>query len=240
MAERLLSKEQLTEGLARVIALRRNLGRDAELGARWLAVKEFQSALMRRSYGDLLQSPRYRPAGEFFLREIYGARDFEQRDSEALRVVPTLARMLPARAIHTLALAVEVDELSEHLDVGVARLISLPLTDARYEEGYRSAGLREQRERQLDIIDQVGRSLDKLAWIPFIAPLLHMMRAPAEAAGLGHLQQFLQGGFDAFKNMNGASEFLDTVYSRQSRLLAVLFAGGTIASALRLTEADRG
>jgi hypothetical protein len=232
MTDHFRTKEELSAGLARVIELRRRLALDPDLGEKWLEVKHFQSQLARRIYGDLLRSLRYRAAGEFFLDELYGARDFEQRDSEILRVVPKLARMLPERAIHTLALAVELDELSEQLDVGMAGVVEPPITEAEYAFAFRQVGTREQRERQIDLIDEIGRSLDKLARIPFIAPLLHMMRGPAEAAGLGHLQHFLQHGFDAFKGMNGALEFLATIHARQSHMVATLWNGGTLGEAI--------
>lgn len=229
MAESLRTKEQLSAGLARVISLRRALARDPEMGDKWLAVKRFQSALMRRLFADLLRQPRYAPAGEFFLNEIYGARDFEQRDSEMLRVVPKLARMLPQRAVHTLALAVEVDQLSEQLDLGIAELVRVPISDADYAGAFARFGRRADRARQLALIEEIGHSLDQLARIPLLAPLLHMMRAPAYAAGLEHLQRFLQDGFDAFRAMNGATEFLEAIRARQTRVVDTIFGGGTIA-----------
>lgn len=54
--------------------------------------------------------------------------------------------------------------------------------------------------------------------------MLHLMRAPAEAAGLSHLHFFLQRGFDAFKAMGPAGEFLDTISARETRLMERLFA----------------
>jgi len=110
----------LAGALARVIALRRQLHADPAAGVRWLAVKHWQSERLRRTYPDLFAEPRYVTAGEFFLSELYGARDFESRDVEALRVVPKLARMLPDKAIETLLAAVELDELPETLDARVA------------------------------------------------------------------------------------------------------------------------
>jgi signal transduction histidine kinase len=224
-----LTKEDLSAGLIRVIQLRRSLQADPALGEKWLAVKRHQSELARQTFSDLLASARYGPAGEFFLHELYGARDFEQRDSEVLRVVPLFARMLPQRAIHTLALAVRLDELSEQLDAAVARELDGPLTAESYGAAFRRAGMQDGREEQMRIIGEVGRSLDKLARIAFVAPLLRMMRAPAEAAGLGHLQHFLMTGFDAFRAMNGADEFLDTVYARQRQVVARLYDGAAPA-----------
>lgn len=226
MNETASARDRLTAALRRVIELRRQFAAAEELGGKWRAVKVWQAARLRQTYSDLLEIERFRPACEFFLDELYGAKDFSQRDQEALRVVAKLASMLPERAIHTMALAVELDEISEQLDARVARVVVLPIDAQRYAAAYRAAGTRAEREHQIETIDLIGRSLERVARIPFLAPMLHMMRAPAEAAGLGHLHHFLESGFDAFKAMGGAGEFLDTIRRRETALMETLLAGG--------------
>lgn len=226
MPEHDSAQGRLASALVKVIQLRQRLEDDASLGPRWHAVKQWQAERLRRTYPDLLASPRFGPACEFFLTELYGARDFERRDQEALRIVPKLARMLPERAVETMALAVELDELSEELDARVAAKIVPPIDEARYAIAYRAAGTPAERAHQIDAIDRIGHSLERLARFPLLATMLHMMRAPAEAAGLGHLHRFLQTGFDAFKTMGPAAEFLDTIRARETALMESLFAGG--------------
>jgi hypothetical protein len=215
---------RLSDALSRVIALRENFDAHPELAVPWKDVKRFQAQRLRRTYPDLFVQPRYKVAGEFFLNEIYGARDFSQRDREALRVVPKLARMLPERAVETLLLAVELDEMSEQLDARVAAHIVLPVTDASYAAAYVAAGTRSERQGQIDHVERIGRALERLARLPLLSGMLHLMRAPAEAAGLSHLHFFLQRGFDAFKAMGPAGEFLETIAARETRLMERLFA----------------
>ena len=52
---------------------------------------------------------------------------------------------------------------------------------------------------------------------------LRLMRGPARAAGLGELQQFLEAGFDTFRAMKGAAEFMLIVESRERALASALF-----------------
>jgi hypothetical protein len=217
----------LVEALRSVIALRTRIAADPALSQRWIALKTWQSGRLRRTYADLFAQRRYQPAGEFFLTDIYGPKDFSQRDSEALRVVPKLARMLPAKAVETLREAVELDVLSETLDSRVAELVVLPIDDAGYCRAYRSAGTEAERRHQIEVIDRIGRSLEKLARIPLLAGMLHLMRRPAEAAGVGHLHAFLQNGFDAFKAMGPAGEFLSTLKRREIWLMEQMLAGAT-------------
>jgi len=220
-------KERLASGLARVIEMRRALHADPAVNERWLAVKHWQAGRLARTYPDLLASARYRPASEFFLEELYGAKDFEARDNEALRVVPKLARMLPERAVETMALAVELDETSESLDARLAEAIRLPVDAAGYARAYRETGTLAERQLQIETVDRIGRTLEKLARIPLLSGMLHMMRAPAEAAGFGHLHHFLQSGFDAFRAMGSAGEFLATIRGRETVLMQALFDGRT-------------
>lgn len=216
-------KQRLADALTRVITLRRALLSDPDLTARRRAVKRHQSERLRRTYADLLQTPRYRAAAEFFLDDLYGEKDFEQRDREALRIVPKLARLLPDRAVETMALAVELDELSEVLDSRVAAGVTLPLDDEGYVQAYSGAGTRAERERQIAMVDSIGHALDRLARMPLLSGMLHVMRAPAEAAGLEHLHQFLVRGFDSFKAMRGAGEFLEIVRERETALMDEMF-----------------
>ncbi len=218
-------KERLASGLLRVIEMRRALHADPAVNERWLAVKHWQADRLARTYPDLLASARYRPACRFFLEELYGAKDFEARDSEALRVVPRLARMLPERAVETMALAVELDETSESLDARLAEAVGLPVDAEGYARAYRETGTLAERQLQIETVDRIGRTLEKLARIPLLSGMLHVMRAPAEAAGFGHLHRFLQDGFDAFRAMGPAGEFLGIVRSRESALMRALFAG---------------
>jgi hypothetical protein len=53
--------------------------------------------------------------------------------------------------------------------------------------------------------------------------MIRMMRAPAEAAGVGHLHHFLEGGFNAFKAMGPAGEFLAAIRQRETALMERLF-----------------
>jgi hypothetical protein len=217
-------QNRLTGALDAVMALRRKLAADPELSRHWRAVKEFQAGRLRATYADLLATDRYREPCEFFLDELYGAHDFDQRDAETQRVVPKLAKMLPARAVETLLLAVQLDEMSERFDSELARKVALPVTAAGYAAAYPTVASEAERERQIALVDEIGKALDRLARIPMLSTMLHMMRGPAEMWGLSHLQHFLERGFDAFSGMRGAKDFLATIRRRELEVNRRLFA----------------
>src|SRR5205085_4352154 len=158
---------------------------------------------------DISAVPRYRAATAFFLEDLYGPKDFSGRDQAMIRIVPTMAKLLPTSAVGTAALAIELEALSETLDHRVARALGPgPIDDESYAVAYRSAGTRDERERQVELIEQVGLRLDSLVRKPLLLRTLKLMRAPAKVAGLQDLQDFLERGFESFREMDGAAEFL--------------------------------
>jgi hypothetical protein len=189
-------------------------------------LKAWQSARLRATYADVAAQPRYRAATSFFLDDLYGPKDFSGRDQAMMRIVPTMTRILPASALQTAALAIELEALSEDLDQRAAAALAPGPIDAQsYAEAYRQGSRRAERERQIDLIVAVGERLDALVKRPLVARTLRLMRAPAKAAGLGDLQEFLERGFEAFREMHGADDFLALVRSRETGILSRIFSG---------------
>jgi len=227
------ASDRLRTAAAEVAALRTLEGVDPEVTARRDALREWQAKRLVHTHADLLREPRHARAARFFLDELYGAKDFSQRDDELARVIPTLARFLPQAALETIADAVELDALSERLDLATARALAAdpalrdgaPIDDAAYARAYRSAGSRTDRERQIELIDHIGRALDRLVRHPLLGSLLGAMEKPARLAGLVAMHEFLASGFAAFRAMRGADEFLRRVTGRETELMQRLYAG---------------
>src|SRR5690242_20727895 len=201
-------------------------GDPAKAPARLAELKRWQSQRLAQSYADISSDPRYRAATGFFLEDLYGPKDFSARDVAMMRILPTMSKLLPASAVETAALAIELEALSEGLDHRVARALAAgPIDDANYAQAYRKAGSREERERQVALIEEVGQRLDALVRKPLVFRTLKLMRAPAKMAGLQDLQDFLERGFDSFRQMDGATEFLALIRARETSILNRLFSG---------------
>jgi hypothetical protein len=196
--------------------------------ARLAEVKAWQARRLALTYADLVARPRYAAATRFFLEDLYGPKDFSARDQELLRIVPVMERVLPASAVETASLAIELEALSEGLDHALARALPAePLEEAGYAEAYRRSAPREERLRQIELIGEVGLRLDALVRKPLIAGTLRLMRKPAHLAGLGDLQDFLEAGFAAFRTLGGADEFLAVFRARETQILTRLFSGAS-------------
>lgn len=191
----------------------------------------WQAERLGATYADLAAQERYAEAIAFFETDLYGNADFAQRDADIARVVPVMMLMLPASVIATLAQAMELNALSHELDRALLALLPRAdgeFTAAEYGRAYRAMGNRPARERQIELIGEIGAALDGYVRKPLIEAALVMMRQPARLAGLAVLHDFLERGFSAFRRMRGAREFLATIDARERELMDALFAGKAV------------
>lgn len=219
-----LSAESLLNELRAVDAERARRAADPALDAQVVALKAYQQRRFAHTYADLLTHPRYEAATRFFLHELYGPDDFRQRDAQFARVIPTLTRLFPEEVVETVAKLARLHALSERMDTCMAQALgSQSITPEAYAAAWRACGEPQSRQQQIELTMAVGESLDRLTCKPLLRQTLRLMRGPAQMAGLGALQNFLECGFDTFRAMRGAGEFLSTVRQREDTLARGLF-----------------
>jgi hypothetical protein len=222
----------ILEHLREVALERQRRALDPVLAQHTQAVKDYQHRRFARSYADLMAMPRYARAARFFLDDLYGPRDFSDRDDQFARVVPGLVRLFPREIVATVQSLAELHALSERLDSKMAALVpALPVDAAHYVLAWQATGHAPERERQIDLMLRVGEALERYTRNPMLRHSLRLMRGPARAAGLAALQSFLETGFDTFREMRGSSDFLRTVSDRERALAAALFAATDVADA---------
>lgn len=203
---------------------------NAALAAKRVQLRQWQSDRLARTYADLLADPDSRPAAEFFLSDLYGLKDTTQRDADIERVYPVMVKMLPSVAIHSIGLALELDALSEELDLALLSVLSgdksqsTRISEVDYIKAYRGCDNYQERKHQIELIRLVGESLVLIVGKPFVYPMLRTMRKPAQLAGFGELQDFLERGFQAFRHMGDARAFFDTIELRETAILDRIYA----------------
>jgi hypothetical protein len=228
-------KEALTALLRANVVGARNLRSASVLSGKHAALRMrlrgWQAARFERTYADFMASDRYRPAAEFFLSDLYGPKDLSERDQELEHFLPVLTKFLPASAIHTLAVGVELDLLSESLDSAMVQALlaegqsaEADIGEAAYAKAYRACANRRGREAQIALIVQIGDAIDSLTRKPLLRAAIALIKGPAHASGMGALHDFLDRGFKAFRHMQGAAEFLAIIRDRENLILARLFA----------------
>jgi hypothetical protein len=204
---------------------------DAGLDAQLALLRKWQSERLRRTYADLLAQEKYRPACEFFLSDIYAARDFSQRDHDAERLYEIFSRHLPVSALYLLAGAIRMNQLTNRLDhdllqvlvneLGVAETITLQ----DYVEGYRRCNNFAERTEQIDLVVQNLREVGKVARNPLMGVAVRLARGPAQRAGWIEVYDFLERGYAALRNMRDLGNFVATIEQREKRILERIYAG---------------
>lgn len=188
-------------------------------------LRAWQAQRLALTHADLLQHPRYRRACEFFLSDIYAPRNLSQRDHDLETVYNTIGSVMPPSMVDTLRQLVALNTLTGKLDdLLLAVLVNdLGMTDrltaAMYAEAYRRCDNYEQRKQQIELIVGVGKGVEYLVHRPLVGTTLRLARKPAEWAGWADLQDFLERGFAAFKQMERAEAFLRTIELREMHIL---------------------
>lgn len=205
-----------------------------ELAQRTQALKHWQAQRFSKTYVDVLQDPHMGPAAKFFLTELYSDKEYSQRDAQFARIAGTLERMFPQAVIHTATFLAQLHALSETLDANMARVWlhhaqDLPqvLDEGSYRQLWQAlmplTGYSQARQAQIQAAQELGQQLQRHTRLPGLRLMLRMMRAPASAAGLHQLQQFLENGFDTFAQLGNAGkvkDFLQTIQTREQAWLA--------------------
>lgn len=233
--------DQIRSHLQSVAHLRQQVGQSSADTQAVHTVKRLQARRFRATYSDLSGQSTTRPAIRFFLDELYGDHDFSERDAQFARIAGSLERFFPEAVSQVAVDLAEMHALTEQLDHRLAKhWTALPagMSDSeRYLRAWRLCAGRPERERQLAVVQQMGRELQALTRMRSLRMGLRLMRKPAQAAGLESLQRFLEGGFDAFAALGDATPMLRTIATRETAWLDVCF-DAPLDEACRLLDAE--
>lgn len=235
------SSDIIRDAVLHVTQLRQDIAGIPGLVSAVSAVKQFQARRFAGTYFDFLHSEHYQSAALFFLQELYSEKDYSERDTQFARIAGALERLFPEQVVQTAVSLAQLHRLTEDLDLAMAqqwlRLADLSEV-ARYTRAWRSVGQRDARNTQLGTVLGVGQELDRLTRTRGLRMMLKMMRTPANLAGMGSLQRFLESGFDTFADMackgDGARHFLATVREREAALIDGLFDESAVACETKL------
>ena len=194
----------------------------------------WQSLRLSRTHADMLADVRFSAGCRFFLEDIYAPKDFSQRDYDGHRIYDFMNRFLPQATLAPLAMALEVNSLTQQLDLALAEAMRdhLGVVDRfdrwQYEEAYRLCNNYATRARQIRLIVAVGGQLERVRRVPFIQTTLRLARGPALRLGWFAMQDFLERGYLAWKSISEPAVFLANIQQREMGILDRIYgvAGG--------------
>jgi len=215
--------DRLDELIARKRLLESPESRSAEAAAALRELRLWQAARLARTYRDFHENPRYSPAVDFFLTDLYGPQEFTHRNADLSRAWRYLKRALPAAAMKVLGQAIELDVLTLELDHAMVHaLAAAPVNETAYAAAYRRIGDRASRARQIELIVAIGEDLARIVRRAWLGPLLYAAHGPAHAAGFGALQDFLERGYRAFRHMQDAGRLMQAIRERETAYMQSL------------------
>jgi hypothetical protein len=194
-------------------------------------LRQWQAERLAATHKDLLNSPDFGDACRFFLSDVYGPHDFSRRDQDIMQVYHAVGRLFPPQVAKSLELVIEVNDLTLKLDEMLQKVlfselhVTEEITPELYAEAYRRCNNYDERERQIDLLIEVGREVNRLVRKPFIGLTLRMAHLPAYLMGWSELQDFLERGYAAFKQLSDAEQFIQLLERRERQILDQIFAG---------------
>ncbi|MFT7409906.1 MAG: hypothetical protein ACI9EX_000486 [Oleispira sp.] len=188
-------------------------------------LQTWQTNRLLTTHDDLWNSKRFKPVMQFFVDELYGPKDFSDRDIELTSALPNIAKIIPYKGLKSLKTALRLDCLSLQLDIAFAQKLGSGIINrSSYFNFYRQSSHQSQREEQIQLLENLSLDLPKVVKVPGISIILMLSRKPAKVAGVESLHAFLEKGFNSFKKIGNVHDFIDPVISRERAMMHALFA----------------
>lgn len=222
-----MNKKELLESfksnLESAKSLREAVKANPELYASKCALKKYQTKRMETTHQNLLDDPETRGAALFFLSEVYSEKDLSQRDKDLTALTPIIEKTFPESTLRTVALAMELDHLTERLDIQMAMKLGPDFTEEEYNEAFKTVGSHEERIHQLEMVQTLGDSLAGLVKIKGLYTLIKMMRKPARMANLEEIHDFMEKGFGFFKDTKDPKAFIRGIIEKERKLMEAMY-----------------
>ena len=181
-------------------------------------------------YDELRASQDYAAAVDFVVSDLTGM-GVSQRDHDIARIVPVMSKMLPEKALRTVASALQLNARVLDINLSICRALykeralDAVVSEADYRSACRQASSLDECLELVNLIDEIGHSLDHVIRIPMIWVTLKVMRTPARLTGFGALQVFLEKGYSTFVALEDVDQFLDDVTLRMTDVFTRIYTG---------------
>ncbi|NND65483.1 MAG: hypothetical protein HKM24_05915 [Gammaproteobacteria bacterium] len=166
---------------------------------------------------------------QFFVDDLYGTKDFGQRDKDFEKVFPLMRSVLPPAAVEVMIESSELHALTQALDGEMAKQFAggSSLNAEGYVRLYVDTGMRDERKRQIRSLVSIGRRLEDLVRRPGIGTTIKLANIPAKMLGFGKLHNFIQRGFKAFHQIPPEAKIFNAISLRERFIMEQLFDGAS-------------
>ena len=188
-----------------------------EILSRLQDVQAWQKARMQRSHHQHFSEKNNQLMAEYFLNRLYGGPDFDALAEQIARLMKyahKAEKMIPENALKTGTSGVELAILAVQLDEQVAIQLledypaNAPLTDEMMRQTYLKLDQGKDRMLQLQLLDDLGRNLDKYMRSFMVYTAFKMCKGAANKYNFEVMYDFMQDGFLAMKPLKSAEKFV--------------------------------
>lgn len=189
---------------------------------------EWQMAYLLAFFTDLHERPGYAEAIDFTMSDLAGV-GIVDRDRDLERASPAITRMLPLKALETIAAAAKLNARVLEVNLGILGCLQvdgkLPtrISKRAYCVACRESSTLDECIELVDLAVNLGGTLKTLVRVPLLGAMLWAMRGPAHAAGFGALQEFLENGYSTFKEIPDIDHFLAEIEARMTEYFETIF-----------------
>lgn len=219
---------ELLEYTKRSNAIHREYLDNPDLLGKYERFVTWQLDYMLPFYEDLRALENYSAAVDFVVSDLTGI-GISQRDRDIARVAPIMSKMLPEKALRTMAAAMRLNARVLEINLSICRVLykeergNARFSEADYCSASRQASNLDESLELIDLTAEIGHSLDHLVRIPMIGFTLRAMRRPARLWGFAALQAFLEKGYATFSALEDVDQFLDDITNRMTEVFTRIF-----------------
>ena len=188
----------------------------------------WQMAYLLTMFTDLHERPGYAEAIDFTMSDLAGV-NISHRDRDLERAAPAITRMLPGKALETIAAAAKLNASVLHVNLGIFGGLrgdgELPaeISHRAYWVACRESSSLDECIGLVKLAVELGATLKTLVHVPLLGAMLIAMRGPAHAAGFGALQEFLENGHRTFKDIPDIDHCLGEIDVRMTEFFEAIF-----------------
>ncbi|ALD02049.1 FFLEELY motif protein [Acinetobacter albensis] len=200
-------------------------------------VQAWQKQRMQRTHAKTFAEKQNILMSEYFLNRLYGGPDFDALAGQIARLmkyVHKAEKLIPENAIKTGTSGVALAILAVRLDEQVAMQLlkdyhpNEALTDEMMRLTYLKLDQGQQRLEQLDLLDQLGKSLDKYMRSFVVYTAFKMCKGTANKYHFQIMYEFMQDGFLAMKPLKSAEKFVQDFTAVERQIIHKVHAGDLV------------
>ena len=197
-------------------------------------VQTWQKQRMQMTHAKQFAEKQNILMSEYFINRLYGGPDFDAlagQIARLMRYAHKAEKLIPENAVKTGTSGVSLAILAVQLDEQVAIQLlkdyhpNEKLTNEMMRVTYRKLDQRVPRLQQLDLLDQLGISLDKYMRSFMVYTAFKMCKGTAHKYHFDIMYDFMQDGFLAMKPLKSAEKFVNSFTTIERQIIDKVHSG---------------